>query len=454
GRTRAAPGGAKAGGIVVGAPIAQLVELRTFNPQVAGSSPAGGTGAPHARRPLDQPGPRWDTGGMSAPTTSAPALRIGPLELASPVVLAPMAGVTNVAFRSLCREIEREQQGSVSGLYVCEMVTARALVERQPATLHMAAFAPDESPRSLQLYTVDAEYTYAAAKMIVDEDMADHIDINFGCPVPKVTRRGGGSAIPYKRRLFRSIVAGADRATEGTDIPVTVKMRVGIDDEHRTHLDAGRIAVDEGARAVALHARTAAQRYSGEADWSQISRLVEHVGAVSDVPVLGNGDIFSAEDAVRMREETGCAGVVIGRGCLGRPWLFSELAARLDGRDAPTPPTLGEVSRIMYRHGELLAEHHGEDKGMLDIRKHVSWYLRGFPAGSGKRVALSGVRTLADLAELLADLPADEPFPADGYGPRGRQGSASKVLLPEGWLDDPEDDAAALEGAEVHNSGG
>src|SRR5699024_554315 len=185
-----------------------------------------------------------------------------------------------------------------------------------------------------------------------------------------------------------------------------------------------------------------------------ISRLVEHVGAVSDVPVLGNGDIFSAEDAVRMREETGCAGVVIGRGCLGRPWLFSELAARLDGRDAPTPPTLGEVSRIMYRHGELLAEHHGEDKGMRDIRKHVSWYLRGFPAGSGKRVALSGVRTLADLAELLADLPADEPFPADGHGPRGRQGSASKVLLPEGWLDDPEDDAAALEGAEVHNSGG
>ncbi|OAH59895.1 nitrogen fixation protein NifR [Dietzia cinnamea] len=392
---------------------------------------------------------------MSAPTaTASPALRIGPLELASPVVLAPMAGVTNVAFRTLCREIEREQQGSVSGLYVCEMVTARALVERQPATLHMATFAPDESPRSLQLYTVDAEYTYAAARMIVDENLADHIDINFGCPVPKVTRRGGGSAIPYKRRLFRSIVAAAVRATEGTDIPVTVKMRVGIDDEHHTHLDAGRIAVDEGAKAVALHARTAAQRYSGEADWSQISRLVEHVGAVSDVPVLGNGDIFSAEDAVRMREQTGCAGVVIGRGCLGRPWLFSELAARLAGREAPTPPTLGEVARIMYRHGELLAEHHGEDKGMRDIRKHVAWYLRGFPAGSEKRVALSAVRTLDDLAAMLADLPTDEPFPADGYGPRGRQGSPSKVLLPEGWLDDPEDDAVALAGADAENSGG
>ena len=392
---------------------------------------------------------------MSAPTApAAPALRIGPFELASPVVLAPMAGVTNVAFRTLCRELEQEQQGSVSGLYVCEMVTARALVERQPATLHMATFAPEESPRSLQLYTVDEKYTYAAAKMIVDEDLADHIDINFGCPVPKVTRRGGGSAIPYKRRLFRSIVAAAVRATEGTDIPVTVKMRVGIDDEHHTHLDAGRISVAEGAQAVALHARTAAQRYSGEADWSQISRLVEHLGAVSDVPVLGNGDIFSAEDAVRMRAETGCAGVVIGRGCLGRPWLFSELAARLAGREAPTPPTLGEVSRIMYRHGELLAQHHGENKGMRDIRKHVAWYLRGFPAGSEKRVGLSAVRTLDDLAELLADLPADEPFPADGYGPRGRQGSPSKVLLPEGWLDDPEDDAVALEGADAENSGG
>jgi len=393
------------------------------------------------------------TATLREPAT-APALRIGPLELRSPVVLAPMAGVTNVAFRTLCRELETARTGSVSGLYVCEMITARALVERQPATLHMATFAPDESPRSLQLYTVDPEYTYRAARMIVDEDLADHVDLNFGCPVPKVTRRGGGSAIPYKRRLFRSIVAAAVRATEGSGIPVTVKMRVGVDERHHTHLDAGRIAAEEGAAAIALHARTAAQRYSGSADWSQIARLVEHVGAVSDVPVLGNGDIFSAEDAVRMRDETGCAGVVIGRGCLGRPWIFAELAARLAGRGAPAPPTLGEVCDVVYRHGELLAAHHGEDKGMRDIRKHVAWYLRGFPAGSTMRVALAGVRTLADLRALLDELPADEPFPADGYGPRGRQGSPGKVLLPEGWLDDPEDDAVALPGAETENSGG
>lgn len=217
--------------------------------------------------------------------TKQQGLSIGPLNLDSPVVLAPMAGVTNVAFRTLCREQERERMGSVAGLYVCEMVTARALVERNPKTLHMTTFAPDEDPRSLQLYTTDPKYTYEAAKMIVDENMADHIDMNFGCPMPKVTRRGGGAALPYKRRLFGNIVAAAVKATEGTDIPVTVKMRIGIDDEHRTHLDAGRIAADEGAVAVALHGRTAAQRYAGDADWSEIARLVDHMDG--RVPVLG-----------------------------------------------------------------------------------------------------------------------------------------------------------------------
>src|SRR5690606_19863781 len=244
------------------------------------------------------------------------SLRIGPLELNSPVVLAPMAGVTNVAFRTLCRELELERAGSTSGLYVCEMVTARALVERHAVTMHMTTFGPTETPRSLQLYTVDPDTTYAAAKMIVDENLADHIDMNFGCPVPELTRRGAGQALPHKRRLFGQIVAAAVRATEGTDIPVTVKFRIGIDDEHHTHLDAGRIAASEGAAAVALHARTAAQRYSGAADWGEIARLKEHV---TDVPVLGNGDIFDASDAEKMMAQTGCDGVVVGRGCLGRP---------------------------------------------------------------------------------------------------------------------------------------
>ncbi|MCK0089366.1 tRNA dihydrouridine synthase DusB [Rhodococcus sp. HNM0563] len=378
------------------------------------------------------------------------ALKIGSLELDSPVVLAPMAGVTNVAFRTLCRDLELERIGSTSGLYVCEMVTARALVERHPVTMHMTTFGPTETPRSLQLYTVDPDTTYAAAKMIVDEDLADHIDMNFGCPVPKVTRKGGGSALPYKRRLFGQIVAAAVRATEGTNIPVTVKFRIGIDDEHHTHLDAGHIAAAEGAAAVALHARTAAQRYSGTADWNEIARLKDHV---TDVPVLGNGDIFDAEDAEKMMAQTGCDGVVVGRGCLGRPWLFAELSAALNGREIPTPPTLGEVTVIMRRHATLLADHHGEDKGMREIRKHIAWYLRGFPAGSEVRSSLARVSSLSELDDLLGLLDPTVPFPADAEGPRGRQGSPSSVALPDGWLDDP-DDTLVPAGADIMHSGG
>src|SRR5689334_987520 len=384
-----------------------------------------------------------------APTARS-ALQIGPIALRSPVVLAPMAGVTNVAFRTLCRELELARAGTVSGLYVCEMVTARALVERNESTLHMTTFGPEESPRSLQLYTVDPATTYAAAKMIVDEDMADHIDMNFGCPVSKVTRRGGGAALPYKRKLFGRIVAAAVRATQGTGIPVTVKFRIGIDDDHHTHLDAGRIAAEEGAAAVALHARTAAQRYSGTADWEQIGLLKQHV---TTVPVLGNGDIFDADDALAMMSATGCDGVVIGRGCLGRPWLFAELSAAFAGTTPATPPTLGEVAAIMRRHGQLLADHFGEDKGMRDMRKHIAWYLHGFPAGADLRRALALVKTLSELDELLGRLDPDVPFPHAAEGPRGRQGSAASVALPEGWLDDP-DDCTVPAGADVMHSGG
>src|SRR5690349_18214125 len=186
--------------------------------------------------------------GMSTALQTTKSLRIGPFEADPPVVLAPMAGITNVAFRRLCR-----QYGA--GLYVCEMVTARALVERDATTLHMITFDRDEHPRSMQLYGVDPVTMGRAVQMIVDEGLADHIDMNFGCPVPKVTRKGGGAALPFKRRLFGRIVGAAVAATEGSGIPVTVKFRIGIDDGHHTHLDAGRIAAEEGAAAVALHAR-------------------------------------------------------------------------------------------------------------------------------------------------------------------------------------------------------
>lgn len=377
-------------------------------------------------------------------------MHIGSITLASPVVLAPMAGVTNVAFRTLCRELEQAKVGTVSGLYVCEMVTARALVERHPATMHMTTFSADESPRSLQLYTVDPATTYEAVKMVADEGLADHIDMNFGCPVPKVTRRGGGAALPFKRRLFGQIVAAAVRGTNGTDIPVTVKFRVGIDDAHHTHLDAGRIAETEGAAAVALHARTAAQRYSGAADWDQIAALKQQVRTI---PVLGNGDIFDASDALTMMAATGCDGVVIGRGCLGRPWLFAELSAAFTGSPPPTPPSLGEVADIVRRHGELLAAHFGEDKGMRDIRKHIAWYLHGFPAGSELRRALALVKTLAELDVLLDQLDAAVPFPDAATGPRGRQGSPARVALPDGWLTD-RDDCTVPAGADIMHSGG
>jgi nifR3 family TIM-barrel protein len=373
--------------------------------------------------------------------TGTPSLKIGPYEVDPPVVLAPMAGITNVAFRRLCR-----QYGA--GLYVCEMITTRALVERDAMTMHMITFDPDEHPRSMQLYGVDPKTMAEAVRMIVAENLADHIDMNFGCPVPKVTRKGGGAALPYKRRLFTNIVSAAVR--NAGDLPVTVKFRVGIDDAHHTYLDAGRIAEAEGARAVALHARTAAQRYSGTADWDKISRLKQ---AVTTIPVLGNGDIFSADDAIRMVRETGCDGVVVGRGCLGRPWLFRDLQAVFAGEAVPAGPDLGEVARVMATHAKLLAEHLGEDKGVRDLRKHMAWYLRGFPVGSDLRQRFGMVSTLAELDDLLARLDHTAPFPADAEGPRGRQGSPARVVLPEGWLDDPED-SCVPEGAELMHSGG
>ena len=370
-------------------------------------------------------------------------LRIGQYAVDPPVVLAPMAGITNVAFRKLCQEYG-------AGLYVCEMITNRALVERHPGTMHLVTFDAHEYPRSMQLYGVDPETTYKAARMVVEENLAEHIDMNFGCPVPKVTRKGGGAALPFKRRLFGDIVAAAVRAAEPAGVPVTVKFRVGIDDEHHTHIDAGTIAEAEGASAVSLHARTAAQRYSGTADWTQIAALKQ---AVSTIPVLGNGDIFRATDALRMMAETGCDGVVVGRGCLGRPWLFRELQAALQGESIPAPPALGTVVRILDRHATLMVDHLGEDKALRDLRKHMAWYLMGFPVGSELRSRFGKISTLAELRDLLGELDHDAPFPAEAEGPRGRQGSPGKVVLPHGWLDDP-DDPAVPEGAELMHSGG
>jgi nifR3 family TIM-barrel protein len=343
-----------------------------------------------------------------------------------------MAGITNAPFRMLCRE-----QGA--GLFVSEMVTARALLERIPETLRMIEPGEGEWPRSVQLYSVDPHHMGEAVKMIGRENLADHIDMNFGCPVPKVTRKGGGAALPFKRNLFREIVKAAVDNAKPYGIPVTVKMRIGIDTDHHTYLEAAKSAADLGVAWVALHARTAQQMYEGKADWSAIKNLVEHLKPTG-VPVLGNGDIWSGADGVEMVRQTGCAGVVVGRGCLGRPWLFADLVDAFNGGDKRVLPTLHEVREVMFRHGELIVDYfESEDRGCRDLRKHMAWYLKGFSVHSELRRQFGMVGSLTELRSLLGQLD-DQPYPVEiGDKPRGRTCSGRPPTLPDGWLNDPDE---------------
>ncbi len=383
------------------------------------------------------------------------SLTYGKHEIAVPVVLAPMAGITNTAYRRLCQEYG-------GGLYVSEMVTSRALVERTPESMRLIGHHPSEKIRSVQLYGVDPKTIGEAVTMLVAEDRADHIDLNFGCPVPKVTRKGGGAALPWKSDLFEAIVRNAVRAAG--DIPVTVKMRKGIDDDHLTFLDAGKAARDAGVTAVALHGRTAADYYSGTADWDAIGELR---ASLPDVQVLGNGDIWSAEDAVRMMQQTGVDGVVVGRGCLGRPWLFGDLeraiSAYLDGRPLDSAetamPNLGEVADAFYRHAELLVEFfESEERACRDIRKHVAWYFKGYPVGGELRASLALANSLQEIADLLGTLDRTIPYPGEAAeGPRGRLGTAKSCTLPENWLVSRElnfEQKSVLLEAELSVSGG
>lgn len=370
-------------------------------------------------------------------------------------MLAPMAGITNTAYRRLCQEYG-------GGLYVSEMVTSRALVERTPESMRLIGHHPSEKIRSVQLYGVDPKTIGEAVTMLVAEDRADHIDLNFGCPVPKVTRKGGGAALPWKSDLFESIVNTAVRSAG--DIPVTVKMRKGIDDEHLTFLDAGKAARDAGVAAVALHGRTAADYYSGVADWDAIAELRS---ALPDVQVLGNGDIWSAADAVRMMQQTGVDGVVVGRGCLGRPWLFGDLERAitaylsdqsLDAKETAMP-SLGEVADAYYRHAELLVEFfESEERACRDIRKHVAWYFKGYPVGGELRAALALANSLQEISDLLGTLDRNIPYPGEAAeGPRGRLGSAKSCTLPENWLNSRElnfEQKTVLLDAELSVSGG
>jgi nifR3 family TIM-barrel protein len=385
-----------------------------------------------------------------------PALRYGNIAIDVPVVLAPMAGITNTAYRRLC-------QGFGGGLYVSEMVTSRALVERTEESMRLIGHHESEKVRSVQLYGVDPKTISDAVTMLVSEDRADHIDLNFGCPVPKVTRKGGGAALPWKKDLFQAIVQSAVRAAG--DIPVTVKMRKGIDADHLTFLESGKAARDAGVAAIALHGRTAADFYSGKADWDAIAELR---AALPDVQVLGNGDIWSAQDAVNMMRQTGVDGVVVGRGCLGRPWLFADLEnafrSYLENPNAnieysQVQPNLGEVADAFKQHALLLVEFFGgELRACRDIRKHVAWYFKGYPVGGSFRASLASVETIAQMDQLLGTLERAMPYPGDeAEGPRGRAGGIKSCALPEHWLDSRELGEAAklsLLEAELNVSGG
>ncbi len=356
-------------------------------------------------------------------------LKLGKREVWPPVVLAPMAGVTNYPFRALCRKFG-------AGLYVSEMITARPLVEGVEKTLKLADFGPDENPRSLQLYGVDPYYVGKAVERLVGEGAVDHIDMNFGCPVRKVTRKGGGSALPLKPKLLASIVGAAVRAAEPAGVPVTIKFRLGVSDELITFHDAGRIGQEEGCAAVGLHARTAAQLYDGVADWSKIKELKEML----TIPVLGNGDIWEGQDALRMMRETGCDGVIVGRGCLGRPWLFRDLVDVFSGTKPKNPPTLGEVGDIMIEHATLLAEWFGEVPAMKAFRRHASWYTKGFRGSAKARSRFMQVSTLSELREVLGTLNPEEPFPPGAMRvPRGKTSGTQVVSLPDGYLDNRDD---------------
>ncbi len=362
----------------------------------------------------------------------------------APVVLAPMAGVTNAAFRQLCAE-----QGA--GLYVCEMITSRGLVYGDHKTAEMLRFADIERTRSVQLYGVDPGMIGEATEILCERFGVNHVDLNFGCPVPKVTRKGGGGVLPWKCDRFREVVRAAVDAGDRYGVPVTVKTRIGIDEDHTTYLDSARLAADAGAAAVCLHARTVAEAYAGHSHWDAIARLVDAV----DIPVLGNGDVWEGPDAVRMIHETGCAGVEVGRGCLGRPWLFRDLADALAGRATRTLPTLGEVAAMIRRHAELLVHYEGPH-GLIDMRKHMAWYLKGYPVGGPTRHDLGTISSFDELDALLATLDPEAPFPLKELGrPRGRQGSPRrKVVMPMGWLEGRTLDDADLSEAELGISGG
>lgn len=342
--------------------------------------------------------------GAYRPLSIGERIRIWP-----PVVLAPMAGVTNYPYRKICRDFG-------AGLCITEMVSARALLEDHWRTQEIAQFGAEESPRSLQIFGCDPEVMAEAARRV--RDRVDHIDINFGCPAPKVTRRGAGAAIPQNPSLCRAVVRATVRAA--APVPVSVKLRLGIDEDRFTFREAARIAEEEGCAYVGMHARTVAQRYGGAARWDYIRELKEMV----KLPVLGNGDIFQAADAFRLMDRTGCDGVIIGRGCLGNPWLFADLKRMFDatlsgeaaGGAGPAAPAIDELISVIRLHYRLLKEHFSLPRAAdMAMRKFGTWYARGLRNAAAIRRQFQTIDGPMDLDRVLETM-AQAGF-EDGFRP-------------------------------------
>ena len=313
-------------------------------------------------------------------------LKIGSVTLPNNLILAPMAGVTALPFRLLCKE-----QGA--GLLCMEMVSAKAILYKNRNTESLLEIDPRENPVSLQLFGSDPEIISKIAHQIEDKPF-DILDLNMGCPVPKIVNNGEGSALMKNPKLAGEIIRETVKAI---DKPVTVKIRKGFDDEHINAVEMAKIAEDAGAAAVAVHGRTREQFYSGRADWDIIRQVKEAVS----IPVIGNGDLLTAEDVIAMEAQTGCDGFMIARGAQGNPWIFRQILHYFETGEHLAKPTLEEVTQMILRHARMMLEFKGEYIGIREIRKHAAWYTAGYPNSARLRVAINNVESFEALEELL-----------------------------------------------------